>query len=395
MKLIEFIQQNENWQDALADNPYNLKIKQHPEHKDHFMFSYDMIRSNFHNEICREARGVILYIDRERKYIAVKSRAFNKFGNHGESYADKIDTKTMYVREKLDGSLIKLHFNFGKWIWTTNNGFDANVELPGFFPVCDEPGTRDAKTFQDLIDYALTKNPIDYDYLSTEMTYIFELTSPMNRIVVPYTETKLWLLGARQNITGAEFTPEELHDIIMCKGFDYPKKITTAQRLDMYIVKAAQLGADAEGFVVCDENFNRVKIKGPAYVTAHKIKGEQQLSYKHLFESLIEGTIDDILGIFPEYAEPIGRVIEAYNILYNSLKMGLEMCEKEWQKIIMKPPFDTHKKRYAAYVLPTFQWMQSAAFDLCKEITIDEAINKFVNKLDYAKFCELSGFKEA
>ena len=40
------------------------------------------------------------------------------------------------------------------------------------------------------------------DATDMAMTLMFEFTSPANRIVVPYTETKLTLIGARHNVTG-------------------------------------------------------------------------------------------------------------------------------------------------------------------------------------------------
>jgi hypothetical protein len=54
-----------------------------------------------------------------------------------------------------------------------------------------------------------------------------------------------------------------------------------------------------EGVVVCDKNFNRVKVKTAEHLRLHRLKGNG-ITEKGLYEALVEGVADDIIGGFPE-----------------------------------------------------------------------------------------------
>ena len=93
MKIIEFIKNNPDWREILSNPPYNLIIE---DDSDFIMLKYSQYDSDFTNELVRECRGLIL--DKDCNAVCVP---FTKFGNYGESYADKIDWKTEKSRRKL------------------------------------------------------------------------------------------------------------------------------------------------------------------------------------------------------------------------------------------------------------------------------------------------------
>lgn len=103
LKLIDFIKKHENWEELLKEPPFCIKIKR----KDNFIiFNYNQLSSDFNNNIVRECRGIIFY---EPTWECV-CHAFDKFGNYGENYVPDLDQKSIYIREKVDGSLIKIWF---------------------------------------------------------------------------------------------------------------------------------------------------------------------------------------------------------------------------------------------------------------------------------------------
>lgn len=52
---------------------------------------------------------------------------------------------------------------------------------------------------------ALSKNNIIYDELDKDNTYMFELLSPYNKVIIDYgDEPTLKLIGVKNNITGKE-----------------------------------------------------------------------------------------------------------------------------------------------------------------------------------------------
>ena len=76
LKIQEFIFNHpENWRELLSSPPYCLKIS---EDDGYVLFKYNQIESDFSEEICCEARGLI--IDSTDKFKVVRM-AFKKFFN--------------------------------------------------------------------------------------------------------------------------------------------------------------------------------------------------------------------------------------------------------------------------------------------------------------------------
>ena len=246
--IAQFINHHPNdWKELLESK--NIKIK-FALNDYRAIFNYG-IDCDFSDPIVQEARGIIINIDT----LEVVCWPFRKFGNHNESYVDDIDWDSARVQEKVDGSIVKLYWFNNEWIWATNGIMDAhNADVQGF-----------NKTFYDLIVSAKNYKDIPFNELNHDYTYIFELVSPYNRIVVKYPEIKLYHTGTRNNITGEEYNI----DIHIQKPKEY--KIST---FDNAIKAATALNSDpsqvnAEGFVVVDKNWHRIKIKSPEYLAAH------------------------------------------------------------------------------------------------------------------------------
>ncbi len=248
----------ENWADLLQ-NEYAVKSK---IEGDYAIFNYGPV-CNFADPIVQEARGIIINI----KALEVVCWPFRKFGNHNESYADKIDWNSARVLEKVDGSIIKLWYDFeiNKWQFSTNSTIRAEKA-----PIDAFAGLY----FGDVILRAFNYSDIPFDRLDKESTYIFELVSPETKVVVEYDITALYHIGTRNNKTGAE--REE--DIGIQKPASYALK-----SLEQCVKAAIELNGSSEeeeecdkvskeGFVVVDKNWNRVKIKSPDYLVMHKMK---------------------------------------------------------------------------------------------------------------------------
>ena len=251
------------------------------------IFNYD-IDCDFADPVVQEARGIII----DMHTLEVVCWPFRKFGNWNENYADDIDWKTARVQEKIDGSIIKMWWNpYEKcWWFSTNSTINADAAL------CNDTNM----TFADIIKRAVNFYSIHMDQLDKELTYIFELVSPYNRIVIQYDTAKLYHIGARNNITGEEYTvnigierPREyfLYSLKDCVKF-----------FDEYEQKDK---IDLEGFVVVDDNYNRIKIKSPEYLTLHRMANNGALSKERCLELLMSQNTNDICAALPQYAHLI------------------------------------------------------------------------------------------
>jgi len=215
---------------------------------------------------------------------------FYKFGNYGESYADNIDWATAKVEEKIDGSLIKVWNYDGKWIVSTNGTIFAHKANIGSDSDNEIKTDITYNNFGDLFDEAVFKTGLDINSLNPQYTYMFELVSPYNRIVVPYESIDLYHIGTRDNIS--------LKELDVDIGIKKPKTYQ-CNNLNDLIEMASKLRYCEEGYVVRDANYKRIKVKSPAYVSvSHLITG---LNEKRLLELLRTNEAGEFLTYFPEY----------------------------------------------------------------------------------------------
>lgn len=317
-ELQNFLRIHNDWESILTQPPYNLKISRDGNY---IMFKYSQIASDFSIPLVREARGIIF---REDKNFECVCRPFDKFGNYGESYVPEIDWDSASVQTKIDGSLMKVWYDGGAWHVSTNGTIDAfKAEL------------NDAKyhSFGDLFMSVWELNDNEDATLHPNFTYMFELVSPHNKVVIPYDKTKLYFLGFRDTKTGEEFMPE---DSIFADLFDIPERLSlAAPSLDAVREIAEKLDSNNEGFVVCDANFNRVKVKTSWYIIHHRLVNNHNTSLKNLIAIVGANEQDEFLIYCPEYSEEIMMIKSALDKIkkdideiFQNITKGYEVCDK-------------------------------------------------------------------
>ena len=275
--ICNFIKNNENWQELLESMNVKVKIEGSLA-----IFSYD-IMADFTNSVVQEARGIII----DLSTLDVVCWPFRKFGNHTESYADSIDWSTARVQEKIDGSIIKLYFYNDQWNWATNNTINAEDT---------KANNVTGSSFADLIRKAVNYSNIKFDELDTQKTYIFELVSPENQIVIKYNDYKLYHTGTRNNITGEE----SIENIGIEHPYEYP--LTTFEECLEAVNKLnIDDNVEHEGFVVVDNNWHRIKIKSMTYITLHHLV-TNQVSKKNILEYILEDNDLEAVKEYPQYA---------------------------------------------------------------------------------------------
>ncbi len=336
--ICSFINENPyDWQEKLSRYPYFLNIKQEGNL---CIFNYDMLaheileeatedkpavvaRTDFTLPIVQEARGIIINPSK----CEVVCWPFRKFGNYAESYVDDIDWKSARVQTKVDGCIMKVYFNkdLNKWMVASNSCIDAHKIQVDF-------QVNFGKLFDEAADGVL-----DYSLLDKDKTYIFELVSPKQRIVVYYPETKIYHTGTRSNITGQEFNddigvekPKEFHVDKLSECIEAAKLLNDENKM------ADVMDVEFEGFVVCDKNFHRIKVKSPEYLLAHHTRGEGRLSYEKLFEIIIDNEIEEYLTYFPSNKE----ILMHYNDAYFKVISNYEKYVKFGEELFRKLNFD-------------------------------------------------------
>ena len=324
------------------------------------MFSYG-IEADFRIDIVRECRGFIL--DEADGYQPV-CVPFFKFGNYGESYADDIDWNTARVQEKIDGSLIKVWYHRGVWRVSTNNTINAESAKTNI----------NEDTFLNIFQKAWAHTGKQFNELNPGHTYMFELVSPQTRVVIPYSETKLYHIGTRD-----KYTLQELHVDI---GIEKPKEFSIAT-IEACVEAAKNLDKYHEGFVVVDSCWQRVKVKSPIYVAIHHLLNNIS-SEKRIIDIIVSGEDTEVVSYFPEYADMFRSVRERIDrfIAYNEQEL----------ETIKNAEYSTQKE-LAEYVTKTICpaclfFVIKGKSKSVKDFVYSMSANKMIAYLD--KFCDLS-----
>ena len=235
------------------------------------------------NEVTLQCRGLILDAD-----MNIVSRPFRKFFNLEEYPADAIPNEPFEVFEKLDGSLGILYWLNDRPYIATRGSFvsEQAVHASGLL-INNYSGTI----------YKLDRN----------LTYLFEIIYPQNRIVVDYGEKDdLILLALIDNETGDEL-PLPSIGFPVVKRYDGIGDYASLKDLEE---------ENKEGFVIRFKSGLRAKIKFAEYLRLHRIVTgvSNVVIWEHLSE---DRSFEDLLDKVPdEFYDWVKKTIDELNAHY-------------------------------------------------------------------------------
>jgi len=306
---------------------YGIKVTSNDKYPKLVCLNYDQINSPKYDDITRECRSLVLEIPEYdfgvsmptmEKEFTVVSRSFDRFFNEGEEQGVDYDITKMTAYEKVDGSIVSLFYYKGEWLYRTRGMIMPDGELK-------INGTN--LSWKDLIEESLGDVS---EFFLENITYIFEVVSPENRVVTRYSESCAYLLSVRNNVSG-EYS--NYSDDYFFLNYIYSYNIRTPKSyvfntIECCIKAAKELRELNEGYVLYDESgVPRIKVKNPAYVAAHHLRGEGVLSNRRIMDLIIMNEQDEYLSIFPEdkerfkpYMNSVENCKTEYQILWDSSK---------------------------------------------------------------------------
>jgi len=179
------------------------------------------------DEVTLHCRGLVV-----DNFGNVVARPFKKFFNMEEG--QHTSTKDFDVYEKMDGSLGIAFYYQDQWVFASRGSFTSEQSIEG------------AKMF---------KEQFQESHFIKDMTYIYEIIYPSNRIVVDYGgDWRLVLLGRIATKSGEEYSVDFHRE----KGYDVVREYKTTD----YTKLKELIGSNFEGFVIKFSNGDRMKIKG-------------------------------------------------------------------------------------------------------------------------------------
>ncbi|KAH3746197.1 2'-5' RNA ligase [Pelomyxa schiedti] len=290
------------------------------------------------NGVPAGCRGLVLSHSRNSGGCewAVVARPFDKFLNYGEPLAPEMDWGKCKIYEKIDGTLCILYFYNGEWIMSTGGSADGMGQVK----------SASTLTFCDLFwrifkksGYSTPSSPEAINY-----TFMFELVSPLNRVLIPYDTEALYLLGARSIQTGSELDPAQASRLA---GVPYTL-CPLREGLCTYeqVIHALRMcdPLKHEGFVAVDYTRGiRVKVKHPAYVCMHHALGDKHWGADRLIEIVRSAEVGEVLAYFPELKGRIEEMADIYSKIEQKMTTEWEACKsidrKKFQIFLCNTPF--------------------------------------------------------
>jgi hypothetical protein len=328
LAIVEYINKN-GLNKAVSE--FKLIVKEY-EHK--ILLKYNQIESNMSLEEVKDCRGLIL----EKDTLKVISLAFRKFFNNAEGHAAKINWDTAHVLNKEDGTMIQVYWDWHKEIWFAATTGTAEGE--------GEVNNKYGTTFNELFwDTVISKYSFNTCLLDKDHVYVFELTTPYNIVVTPHGESSSKLLAVRNRLTLKEIPYNDLFMVSVSLGIPLVKSYDlNAKNAGTLIKTFENMPWSEEGYVVRDADDNRVKIKNPAYLAVHHLKGK---TAEHNIMVIVKtNEIEEFISTFPDRKDELLRLKEGYDDLVNRLKFL-------WEELKLHKPnsiIASEKKRYAAKV---------------------------------------------
>lgn len=297
LKIVEYIKQN--GLDALSEN-LGIKVKRHKDFNNLVLLKYDQLNSPNAHPVVVECRGIILD---EANDWAVVSYPYNRFFNYGEGHAADIDWSSARVYEKLDGSLMTLYYYAGEWRVASSGRPDACGEVMGT-----------TTTFSEL--FWKVWNQLDYQLpTDTDCCYMFEMMTPHNRVVVRHPMSRIVLHGGR---CLSDF--RELNPVVEARRYGWEcVQIHQLQSWDDIMAAAKELDPmESEGYVVCDANYNRVKVKSPQYVAVAHMK--DGFTTRRMLEIVRTNENSEFLSYYSEYESLYWKIKVKYEHLVGKIE---------------------------------------------------------------------------
>lgn len=274
--------------------------------------NYDQISSPRFTKLVDDCRGLII-----DDFFNIVCRPFTRFYNFTECPENdrnfNIDTSVFH--EKADGSLMKMYHWNGAW----------RVGSRGTVAGYGNVGVRRDITFSSLFWNTFGITPIELDDKLKEyqeFTFLFEMATPLNRVVTPYLTPQIFLLAARHNENG-KYIDDEWLDFMTIDIFDHK-----CVRPKYYSFDSLESASEAvNGFETLDEGFVgydrvsgiRVKFKSPTYLRAHRIRGEGTPSIKNIIQLVINNEQHEYLSVFPDDEKYFIPVIDKLNKVWDDI----------------------------------------------------------------------------
>lgn len=333
-----------------------------------FSLNYSQIDARDSDLIAQECRGLVLTPVDGRTLspneivgpCEVLARTMRRFFNYGQDAAADVDFDHPGTRiyEKLDGTLCILYFDDvkGDWCVATRSMPEANIEIDGY------SGYDFTKLFWKAMGDTRGMNALGTvdRTLDKSLTYCFELTTPINQVVVAYEDYRVTMISVLGR-DGTEYYPDAWAASL---GVPVPRTYYLSSVTEMMDFVSSRDPKAYEGVVVCDHNFNRVKIKSAGYLAFNKIRDNVLKSPRALLEVILLEKLDDVSVVLNDAQKAAAySMLDSYRALSKKVNSDFEDArhhvafENEKLGWVYENTDNWSRKTFALYIQQNNMWL--------------------------------------
>lgn len=168
----------------------------------------------------------------------------------------------------------------------------------------DTDRNSNTATFRKMFLDAMTDSKLEFEMLSQDYCYTFVVQHPQNRVVVPFSETALYLVGMYRIYNDSDVYRIEEMDLQTCNE-PFMKRIRLPQRYEgtmdeIHEKYASEATAYSVVGVMMRDDVRRSKMRNPVYERIRRLRGNQPKQQYQYLALRKEGRIREYLKAYPE-----------------------------------------------------------------------------------------------
>lgn len=338
--------------------PNYVRVVKHPRLPLYlYKYTQECVFGGFWDEFTLRARGLVL--DAQDNVVGNCIPKFFNIEEHAQQRIPNINFNQPFtVTQKDDGSLIQMFMYEGELVVTSSGGFDNDY-------------TRKAEEILFGMESPLLSAFIAR---TNRVNFIFELISPLSRVVVNYGDIEELRLITIRHTDGSE------DDVMVQMWKELGGTLVETKHfnsIDELVAEKASDYKNAEGFVIRFEDGSRVKVKYDQYFVLHK--NVCHLSKKYVWEIMSDndGQInEDFLSNLPDESF---KQIQIWQKEIWDAYVELQSFIVRTHTLIRTSVADSDvKKVFAKHVLDNYKEYSSLLFQLYDGKDITDTLWKFV-----------------
>jgi hypothetical protein len=238
-------------------------------------------------------------------------------------------TETIIAEEFIEGTMINVFFDqsVNSWKISTRNTVDADVTF--------YKGPN--KTFRTMFFEACEVNKMSIDSLNPKFCYSFVLQHPENRIVVPFSVPRLYLVDVYEIIHKDDKSviviPQDINQVRIGGYWSqttikFPIRYSFNHYSEL-IEKFASANTpyDVMGIVVKNTvTHQRTKIRNPNYEEIRQLRGNQTKTQYQYLTLRKEGRLSEFLKYYPELKPEFSSYRDQVHMFTNTLHRNYISC---------------------------------------------------------------------